>query len=332
MTATWLGNTGQVINASKSLSFEVNNLNPVDVSLSGEVMPRKKNFKSLGIEMFTEPTNRHVGRQARHQSKINHTLRAPPKPQSGTSDESTIHSQRSFSEPEVMKMSFGTNIVPSTQQLYRSSGKGGGHRDQRIYAADYRPSIPNQLERTPLTSAPPQRETTTLQNSAGGGHVVAIAPIDPALNGMYSLKQLQYDSESSGEAEVRTPPSSAPLWVGTESDSDHHSTEHDTDSSIEYDYPSSESWEPTPQHRRRPRALPDSPQDEPNTNAKRMKKSRRKTGGRADTPTVLHLRDREVTRKRITLSELNVKKRSKAPQDCHQKSPKVTNANKRGRA
>ena len=200
------------------------------------------------------------------------------------------------------------------------------------YAADYRPSIPNQLERTPLTSAPPQRETTTLQNSAGGGHVVAIAPIDPALNGMYSPKQLQYDSESSGEAEVRTPPSSAPLWVGTESDSDHHSTEHDTDSSIEYDYPSSESWEPTPQHRRRPRALPDSPQDEPNTNAKRMKKSRRKTGGRADTPTVLHLRDREVTRKRITLSELNVKKRSKAPQDCHQKSPKVTNANKRGRA
>ena len=33
---------------------------------------------------------------------------------------------RTLGEPDVMKMSFGANIVPSTQQLYRISGKGGG--------------------------------------------------------------------------------------------------------------------------------------------------------------------------------------------------------------
>ena len=47
MTTTWLRDTGQVINASKSLSFEANNEDPTEVLLGGEVMPRKKNFKSL---------------------------------------------------------------------------------------------------------------------------------------------------------------------------------------------------------------------------------------------------------------------------------------------
>ena len=57
MTAAWLKDTGQVINASKSLSFEANDENPTEVLLDGEVMPRKKNFKSLGIELFTVPTD-----------------------------------------------------------------------------------------------------------------------------------------------------------------------------------------------------------------------------------------------------------------------------------
>ena len=49
MTSRWLQKTGQVINASKSLSFEVNNAKASKVELDGEVLPRKSNFKSLGI-------------------------------------------------------------------------------------------------------------------------------------------------------------------------------------------------------------------------------------------------------------------------------------------
>ena len=163
----------------------------------------------------------------------------------------------------------------------------------RIHAADYRPSIPNQMARTPSTGAPSQKGTTTPRSLTGGGPIVAITPINPTLSGTCSPKQLQYDSESSGASGVRTPPSSSPTRTDAEPNVDHHETEHDTDSSIEYDYPSSESWEPTPQHRRKSRVLPDGSPAELNTNAKRVKRSRQRTTGREDTPTVLHLRDRE---------------------------------------
>ena len=63
---------------------------------------------------------------------------------------------------EVMKMSFGTNIVPATQQRHRIEGKRGGQRDPRMHTADYRPSIPNPLAQTPLLT-PNQPQPTTNQ-------------------------------------------------------------------------------------------------------------------------------------------------------------------------
>ena len=92
----------------------------------------------------------------------------------------------------------------------------------------------------------------------------------------------------------------------------------------------SESWAPTPQHRSRPSVLLGSPPAGLRTKAKQMRRSKPCTSSQDDTPTTIHRRDQEVTRRRIILSELNIKRRSNGPQ-AHQ-PPVVENANKRGRA
>ena len=105
---------------------------------------------------------------------------------------------RTLDEPDVIKMSFGANIVPSTQQLYRISGKGGGQRDPRMYAADYRPSIPDQLARTPPGRTPPRNATTTRQSVGEGSPVAPATPTGLLPDAVYSPKQLQFDSVMDG--------------------------------------------------------------------------------------------------------------------------------------
>ena len=101
---------------------------------------------------------------------------------------------RTLGEPDVMKMSFGTNIVPSTQQLYRISGKGGGQRDPRMYAADYKPSLPDELAQTPPGRTPPRHATASRQSVTGDGPVAPATPVGLPLGAVCSPRRLHFDT------------------------------------------------------------------------------------------------------------------------------------------
>ena len=225
---------------------------------------------------------------------------------------------RTLGEPDVMEMSFGTNIVPSTQQLYRISGKGGGQRDPRMYAADYKPSIPDELAQTPPSRTPPRHATASRQNVTGDSPVAPATPVGLPLGAVCSPRRLHFDSTMDGVDGLAAEPATGgtPTQESAESGTDQCSaTGSEDDDSTEYDYPSSESWAPTPQHRSKPRALPGSPPVKQGTKAKKMRRSKHCASNLSDAPTTICLRDREVTRRRIVLSELNIRRRNNDPQD-----------------
>ena len=91
------------------------------------------------------------------------------------------------SKDKAMKMFYGVNIMPSTQQVYRKSGKGAGCRDPLRYAADYAPCMiaHNRLQRDykQQQGAPTQMPVLVPQQARGISMYVLSAPSNWSQNG-----------------------------------------------------------------------------------------------------------------------------------------------------
>ena len=143
-------------------------------------------------------------------------------------------------------MSFGTSIVLTTQQIYGISGEGGGQRDPLMYAADYRPSIPHQLAQTPSIMTPCQAVAEDLR--AGPSPIGHDIVVNPTPIQMCAPRQLRYDNKSDSTTSTSTTQSSSCQHQDDVDDDETYGDDSDGDD----DYPSSDSWVPTPQPQRRP--------------------------------------------------------------------------------
>ena len=94
-------------------------------------------------------------------------------------------------------------------------------------------------------------------------------------------------------------------------------TDEDTAGLTKCDYPSSASWQPTPQQRKRPDGPLDKLLPRPKAKAKRMRRSKPRAGSKEVTPTILHLRDKEITRRHVTLPGPDARKQvRRQPELC----------------
>mmetsp|Transcript_94200 Transcript_94200/g.162896 ORF Transcript_94200/g.162896 Transcript_94200/m.162896 type:complete len:123 (-) Transcript_94200:238-606(-) len=97
----------------------------------------------------------------------------------------------------------------------------------------------------------------------------------------------------------------------TESAESSSDEEQGGDSPVESDeYPSSESWEPTPQHRRSLATINDVPLAAKPSSSNNPRCARRRQGPKSEskcgsTPGIIQVRDRTVAKQHIAVSELN---------------------------
>ena len=85
-----------------------------------------------------------------------------------------------------------------------------------MYAADYRPGIPNQLAHTPLLMKPSLTRTTTPgANAVTAGHAT---PAAQTPNRVCPPRQPEYDREVDSTSESMMHSSSSQAQIGTETD------------------------------------------------------------------------------------------------------------------